>query len=182
VDAIDDTLEAWKNASGAQKCPGCSKLIEKDDPATCHHMIHKMSDGIPCCRERTDFCYLCGLEVLPDYPHDERKNPGVNHFPEGVFQRCRTMINKDRDIEREFLRKSKRRKNARVGNRIQPLSFEENDPSGFGGFGFDDGGTGWGGTVDLASESPVISSDPFDVLWGDSPVRNRIEAEFSEYA
>jgi hypothetical protein len=133
-------------------------------------MVHKISDGIPCCRERTDFCYLCGVEVLGDYPHDEVKNPGVNHFPEGVFQRCRTIINKDRDIEREFLRKSKRRKNARVANRIVPLNFEDrllDSP---------------GGTMDLATESPIISGDPFDVMWSDSPVRNRIDAEFSEYA
>ena len=170
VDAIDDTLESWKVASGAQKCPGCSKLIEKDDPSTCHHMIHKISDGIPCCRERTDFCYLCGMEVQGDYPHDEVKNPGVNHFPEGVFQRCRTIINKERDIEREFLRRARRR-NARSLARVQPVVFED------GSFGGIDGGT-----VDLAAETAVVTNDPFDVMWGDSPVRDRINAEFSEYA
>ena len=56
VDSLDDSLEAWKSTSGAQKCPACSKLIEKDDPDTCNHMIHKLTDGIPCIRERTDFC------------------------------------------------------------------------------------------------------------------------------
>lgn len=32
------------------------QLIEKDDPDTCHHMVHRVTDGIPCVRERTDFC------------------------------------------------------------------------------------------------------------------------------
>ena len=35
---------------------GVRKLIEKDDPDTCNHMVHKATDGIPCCRDRTDFC------------------------------------------------------------------------------------------------------------------------------
>lgn len=56
IDIYDDTLETWKQSSGAQKCPVCCKLIEKDDPDTCNHMIHKITDGIPCIRERTDFC------------------------------------------------------------------------------------------------------------------------------
>ena len=53
---MDDSLEAWKMDSGAQKCPACHKLIEKDDPDTCNHMVHKITDGIPCVRDRTDFC------------------------------------------------------------------------------------------------------------------------------
>jgi len=56
VDTYDESLEVWKSASGAQKCPACKKLIEKDDPDTCNHMIHKITDGIPCIRDRTDFC------------------------------------------------------------------------------------------------------------------------------
>ena len=56
VDSYDVDLESWKNTSGAQKCPACRKLIEKDDPDTCNHMVHKITDGIPCIRERTDFC------------------------------------------------------------------------------------------------------------------------------
>jgi hypothetical protein len=56
VDHFDDSLEAWTKDTGAQKCPTCSKIIEKDDPTTCHHMVHKITDGIPCSRERTDFC------------------------------------------------------------------------------------------------------------------------------
>jgi hypothetical protein len=31
-------------------------LIEKDGPDTCNHMVHKSVDGIPCVRDRTDFC------------------------------------------------------------------------------------------------------------------------------
>ena len=62
LDAVDDDLEKWKRHSGAQKCPTCGKLIEKDDPNTCNHMVHKITDGIPCVRERTDFC--CKLLIL----------------------------------------------------------------------------------------------------------------------
>ena len=60
---VDDSLEQWKMQSGAQKCPACLKLIEKDGDETCNHMVHKITDAIPCIRERTDFCYICGAEV-----------------------------------------------------------------------------------------------------------------------
>ena len=73
----DVELEEWRRLRGAQRCPGCDKIIEKDDPETCNHMVHKASDSMPCLRERTDFCYCCGLEVMPDYPHDEKDNPGA---------------------------------------------------------------------------------------------------------
>lgn len=85
LDRPDEQLAAWARDSGAQRCPACHKLIEKDDPDTCNHMHHKATEG--CVRERCDFCYLCGEEVLPDYPHDEKSNPGINHFPDGVFQK-----------------------------------------------------------------------------------------------
>lgn len=61
---VDDSLEQWKKQSGAQRCPSCLKLIEKDGEETCNHMVHKVTDSIPCVRERTDFCYICGTEVL----------------------------------------------------------------------------------------------------------------------
>ena len=56
LEKIDDSLEEWKLLSGAIKCPACLKLIEKDDPDTCNHMVHKITDGIPCIHDRTDFC------------------------------------------------------------------------------------------------------------------------------
>ena len=31
------------------------------------------------------------MEVTPDYPHEEVNNPGVNHFPDGVFNDCRVV-------------------------------------------------------------------------------------------
>ncbi len=52
----DASLLQWKLASKAQSCPTCKKIIEKEDAATCNHMVHKLSDSIPCTRERTDFC------------------------------------------------------------------------------------------------------------------------------
>lgn len=110
ADSTDESLAVWTKTSGAQKCPSCTKLIEKSDSDSCNHMIHKITDGIPCTQDRTDFCYWCGEEVLPDYPHDETRNPGVNHFPEGVFQKCRIMINKDKEEEREKLKKLRRMK------------------------------------------------------------------------
>jgi len=60
----DDSLENWKLSSGAQKCPACLKLIEKDGTETCNHMVHKNTDGIPCIRERTDFCCKCNCLSL----------------------------------------------------------------------------------------------------------------------
>ena len=43
-------------------------------------------------KDRTDFCYCCGLEVTPDYPHYEKMNPNVNHFPDGVYNDCRVVL------------------------------------------------------------------------------------------
>ena len=43
---------------------------------------------------------LCGTEVLPDYPHDEVHSPGVNHFPDGVFQLCRVITQRKRNLHR----------------------------------------------------------------------------------
>ena len=124
LEKLDDSLEKWKSEIGAQKCPSCMKLIEKDDPNTCNHMVHKITDGIPCVHERTDFCYLCGEAVTQDYPHDEVNHPGINHFPEGVFQKCRVILAKEREEEREQLRHMRRNRirnaqRARRGRREQ---------------------------------------------------------------
>ena len=110
LENVDDSLDLWKQASGAQKCPACSKLIEKSDAETCNHMIHKITDGIPCIKDRTDFCYCCGEEVMGEYPHDEVARPGVNHFPDGVYQKCLTLVKKERDAERDRLKRLRRMK------------------------------------------------------------------------
>jgi hypothetical protein len=117
LEQLDDGLSEWKKESGASSCPACRKIIEKDDPDTCHHMIHKVTDSIPCIRERTDFCYLCGTEVAGDYPHIEIDNPSVNHFPDGVFQKCRKAVKLEREAERDRIRKERRasRKTSRGG-------------------------------------------------------------------
>lgn len=156
MDIVDESLEDWKHRSGAQKCPACKKLIEKDDPDTCNHMVHKITDGIPCVRERTDFCCkcivillpvlfvlstqllhidLCGEEVTVNYPHEEAGNPGVNHFPEGVFQKCRTIIVREKQAEIDRLRRMKRLKNQnnlltpsrKANNQIVPVMDEWED-------------------------------------------------------
>ncbi|GMH56490.1 hypothetical protein TL16_g02146 [Triparma laevis f. inornata] len=87
-----DELEEWRKSHGATRCPGCFKVIEKEDAETCNHMVHKATDSIPCVQERTDFCYCCGLEVTSDYPHYEAINPSVNHFPDGVYNDCRVVL------------------------------------------------------------------------------------------
>ncbi len=51
---------------------------------------------------------LCGYEVAPDYPHTEVENPEVNHFPDGVFQKCRIIKLREKEAEREKLKKIKR--------------------------------------------------------------------------
>ncbi len=40
-------------------------------------MTHKSTDVMPCTRERTDFCYCCGVEISPDYPHAELDKSGT---------------------------------------------------------------------------------------------------------
>ena len=107
LERVDDDLEMWTKKSGAVKCPVCLKLIEKDGD-TCNHMVHKITDGIPCIRDRSDFCYCCGTEVTSNHPHEEVDNPGVNHFPDGVYQTCRIIQQKAKDAEREKLKKSRR--------------------------------------------------------------------------
>ncbi len=87
----DVEVEEWREQHGAQRCPGCFKVIEKDDPESCNHMTHKSTDVMPCTRERTDFCYCCGVEISPDYPHAELDKPDIPHFPDGVFQDCRAV-------------------------------------------------------------------------------------------
>lgn len=53
---LEEKLFEWKSKSNAQICPGCNKLIEKEDSQTCNHMCHKITDSIPCIKQRTDFC------------------------------------------------------------------------------------------------------------------------------
>jgi hypothetical protein len=48
--------------------------------------------------------------VQPNYPHDEVRNAGVNHFPQGVFQKCRTVILREKEEEREKLKRIRRMK------------------------------------------------------------------------
>jgi hypothetical protein len=52
----------------------------------------------------------CGAEVTSSHPHEEIDNPGVNHFPDGVYQTCRVIQQRERDAERERQRKARRTK------------------------------------------------------------------------
>jgi hypothetical protein len=66
-------LLIYQLTTGAQHCPACHKLIEKEgnDTEQCHHMVHRDTDAIPCSQRRCDFCYLCGEEVTASHPHLE---------------------------------------------------------------------------------------------------------------
>ena len=104
---------------------------------------------------------MCGEEVLPDYPHDEVKNPGVNHFPDGVFQKCLKLIQREREAERERLKKIKRQRNnakERMQQRNENVVLPTTDE--------------WGGMDELASPQPpsrtgaaVAVVDQFDAQW-----------------
>lgn len=48
--------------------------------------------------------------MAPNYPHDEVRNPGVNHFPQGVFQKCRRVLIREKEEEREKLKRIRRMK------------------------------------------------------------------------
>jgi hypothetical protein len=63
--------------------------------------------------------------VTPDYPHEEVAARGVNHFPDGVFQRCRKIVQQEKDAERERLRKARRKRpsgSATPGAESSPIS------------------------------------------------------------
>lgn len=168
LDKVDDSLDDWRQKSLAQRCPCCHKLIEKDDPNTCNHMVHKITDGIPCIRDRTDFCYLCGEEVTQDYPHDEVKNPGVNHFPDGVFQQCRKQAAREREADRERLKKLRRMRGKKPGDRgVQNFGFgvlgaDENNPEYEDHNWDDEDGEKWEG---LSGGRTGDSGDVFDAQW-----------------
>ena len=97
--------------------------------------------------------------MLPDYPHDEVKNPGVNHFPDGVFQKCLKLIQREREAERERLKKIKRQRNnakERMQQRNENVVLPTTDE--------------WGGLDELASPQPpqraaVAVVDQFDAQW-----------------
>lgn len=82
----------------------------------------------------------------------------MNHFPNGVFQNCRTILVREREIEREKIRKAKRMKKSQNALRsksnvsmIVPV----------------DSDLDWDGTTIRGMKSaPVLSIiDPFDVAW-----------------
>jgi hypothetical protein len=47
-DSTQVEVEEWREAHGAQRCPGCFKIIEKDDPESCKDLCanqHRV-DGV----------------------------------------------------------------------------------------------------------------------------------------
>jgi len=180
LDGIDDSLDRWKQESGAAKCPACSKLIEKSDVETCNHMIHKITDGIPCIKDRTDFCYCCGEEVESEYPHDEVKRPGVNHFPDGVYQKCRTVMQRERDSERDRLKRLRRMKKS--PDRQREIGFSGLEIGKDGHVATDD--EGWEKIPDylLTSEREARGADArlgdaFDQQWDNEMATAKIAAK-----
>lgn len=103
------------------------------------------------------------MEVAAEYPHNEIKNEGINHFPDGVFQKCRTIIVKEREIEREKIRKSKRMKKEqnklRSKSNISTIVPLNNDNL------FNDSDSISSSTIRSTKSAPVLSTDPFDIAW-----------------
>jgi hypothetical protein len=110
------------------------------------------------------------MEVNAEYPHDEVINPGINHFPEGVFKNCRTIIQRERDIYRERLRKSKRMKennlmhNQGSPSRVHPqdsyITFPDSE------LGTDQFDLQWGQTL-MPQTSPMY---PWSIIGGDEDI------------
>lgn len=50
-----------------------------------------------------------------NYPHEEVAHLGVNHFPEGVFQKCRCIIVQEKQAEIDRLKRIKRLKSQNPG-------------------------------------------------------------------
>ncbi len=72
---------------------------------------------------------LCGTEVLPDYPHNEVRNVGLNHFPNGVFQICRVIVQKNMNDELDKIRKSKRI-SRNLSRTVLPLATDDESING----------------------------------------------------
>ena len=56
---------------------------------------------------------LCGTEIEAGYPHNERNsgtesNKDINHFPDGVFHKCRVILYREREVERKRMKRLKR--------------------------------------------------------------------------
>ena len=74
--------------------------------------------------------------MLPDYPHEEVSCPGLNHFPDGVFQSCRTVTRQAAEIEKELYRKTQRKqrkyRSRAAGGRgtVIPVAREDNEFDG----------------------------------------------------
>lgn len=80
-------LDDVAKEQGFQKCPTCNLWIEKIEGG-CNHMTHTAASG--CSKPRTDFCYLCGIELGGNFYAFEKDRPTVMHFPSslGVFGTC----------------------------------------------------------------------------------------------
>ena len=61
-------LEEWRRSRGAQRCPGCYKIIEKDDAETCNHMVHKVGP-----RSQCDHSMGASLRVQPHGAQGDRR-------------------------------------------------------------------------------------------------------------
>ena len=106
------------------------KINEKSDLETCNHMIHKITDGIPCIRDRTDFCYCCGEEVLGDYPHEEVNHPGLITFPMECIRSAAQLCNENA-AQKERLKRIKRMRNGGASNKTnRQQEFDVEDITG----------------------------------------------------
>ncbi len=107
---------------------------------------------------------LCGEEVTGDYPHEEVGNRGVNHFPDGVFQKCRIIVMREREEERERLLRQRRMKNRNLLKTPNKKAVIPSD--GFENFDTDEGNLlPFSSPAENAAPSPVGLLDKFDDQW-----------------
>lgn len=110
----------------------------------------------------------CGEEVTSDYPHNEVQNKGVNHFPDGVFQRCRKIVQQEKEAERERLRKIRRMKTKVVpfGQQEQPAGATAISVTSTANVGMSSSSiAGSGNTRNFAITAPSSGNTNFEAMW-----------------
>lgn len=98
-------------------CPTCKMLIERT--GGCNHLTHLATQG---CTVRgadaTHFCSLCG-KTLGGQHHKTEQDTGLEHFPNGLFEKCRTVLEKEAGGAKKL--EALRKKQEKEARRQDPL-------------------------------------------------------------
>lgn len=98
-------------------CPTCKMLIERT--GGCNHLTHLASQGCTIQgADATHFCSLCGL-VLGGTHHKTEQDTGLDHFPSGLFEKCRTVLEKEAGGAKKLA--ALRKKQEKEARRRDPL-------------------------------------------------------------